>query len=110
MDRYDEPMDSAREYLGLARQQMVKQVVHPNPVNYAVFYEYVSGRNAALAEAMDEFIDQGSAFTNEIGLVLYRRFIAEHDPDRLKDLGDKLRRIVADSLIKRFGSRPRPTP
>lgn len=98
MDRYDEPLEAAREYLRLALQQMVKLGVHPNPVNYAVFYEYASGRNSALTEALDELIGKGSAFTNEIGRILHRQYIAEYDPDNLKDLQDKLRRIVADSL------------
>jgi len=98
MDRYDEPLEAAREYLRLALHRMVKLGVHPNPINYAVFYEYASGRNAALALALDESIDKGSAFTNDLGLVLYRQHIAEHDPDRLEELQDQLRRIVADSL------------
>jgi diguanylate cyclase len=98
MAHYPESKDSAHEFLRLALQTMGKLDVPPNPVNYAVFYEYAAGKNAALSGAMEDLIREGQAFTNEVGQDFYKRFISGNGLSRLIEAQGALRRIMSDSL------------
>jgi diguanylate cyclase len=48
--RYRESKEKSLECLRLAIQMMNKQEAAAHPVSYAVWYEYVSGANAALRD------------------------------------------------------------
>jgi diguanylate cyclase len=98
MPHYPESKDAAQEYLRLALMNMGKLEAPPNPINYAIFYEHASGRNPALTEALDELIDSGGPFTNEIGQELYQRFVSTNGMSRLIEAEQTLRRIMAENL------------
>ncbi len=98
MDHYPESKDSAEEYLRLALQTMGKLDVPPNPINYAVFYEYVSGKNSTLSAAIDELIREGRPFTTEVGQDLYQRFVTVDGLGQLIETQNALRQIMAENL------------
>ena len=50
--------DRSSEYLRLALPLMSKYKVPVTPENYAVWYEYVSGANIALTEAIGQLLGQ----------------------------------------------------
>jgi diguanylate cyclase len=98
MNHYSESLEAAQEFLRLALQSMVKLGVHPNPINYAVFYEYVSGQNKALSDMMESFIREGRSFTNDLGQELYYRFLASDGAAQMIEAQKTLRQIMAESI------------
>jgi diguanylate cyclase len=51
-----EDKDKVAEYMRLALPLMTKKGVPMTPENYTVWYEYVSGKNAALSAKIDEYL------------------------------------------------------
>ena len=56
---YQDSVERSAEYLRLALPLMSKQAAALSPVSYAVWYDYVSGRNAALKARIDELTRDG---------------------------------------------------
>ena len=56
----------ASEYLRLALGLMVKYKSVATPINYTVWYEYVSGTNIVLKNLIDDFIEKNTVFTSEL--------------------------------------------
>ena len=62
---YHDSVERSAEYLRLALPLMSKQAAALNPICYAVWYDYVSGRNAALKKRIDELTRDGSPLEAE---------------------------------------------
>ena len=84
MDR-DGSVDSI-SYLRMALPVMSEHDVPVYPRNYAVWYEYVSGTNLPLKQAIDEHIKHNRLFTDEFNEKLYMEHIAETDEINLRNL------------------------
>ncbi len=68
-------MEKSKEYLRIALQHMSQYGIPMTPMNYAVWYEYVSGTNARLKASIDKVRECNQHFTPELNLELYKRFI-----------------------------------
>ncbi|MDC9724874.1 MAG: GGDEF domain-containing protein [Gammaproteobacteria bacterium] len=69
------------------------------PANYAVWYEYVSGNNIALNDAVDVHLEDSGALSDEESRDLYTRFFdREKDQAALLELRQDLKRILAEVL------------
>ena len=97
---YTDNAEQAAEYVRLALPLMAKHGVPAHPVNYSIWYEYVSGRNTELKQALDRLLDNGHPFTAEIQKTLYRRFLAEGDEAALEEMRNGIRRLLAESLAQ----------
>ncbi len=93
----DNSEDSAR-FLRLALPQMNKYSVPASPQNYAVWYQYVSGRNAALCTRLNEMIRGAEEFTPEVNQQLFDSFCADADEAALGELQAALRSVLVDVL------------
>ncbi len=91
---YQDASPKAAEYLRQALPLMSQNGVATNPINYAIWYEYVSGDNHALVEAVDELISQKQPFDHQTNDALYRKYIFDDSIDGLekihKNLGELL--------------------
>lgn len=76
--RYSETKDQANEYFRLVLTQIGKHDVPLNPVNYAVWYELVSGRNPDLKDAIANLISKSKQLTPELLQELFDRFVSEN--------------------------------
>jgi len=63
--RYYDTIDESRQYLRLCLEQIGKHGLPTDPVNYCVWYEYVSGKNEELNAAIDNHLTNGYNFTGE---------------------------------------------
>jgi len=97
---YNEHHEKAAEYMRLAVPMMKKNGVAMTPANYAVWYEYVSGGNAALISAIDNQIDgYGPSFTDKQSHELYIRFFdREKDQLALVEMRQDLQRVLSELL------------
>jgi len=66
------------------------------PRNYAVWYEYVSGENASLREAIDAHRERGEPMSDEVCERYYVRYVSGADETRLAALQAEIRRLVEE--------------
>lgn len=69
-----------------------------NPVNYAVWYEYVSGNNQALINAIDTRLTKGEEISPEITQYLYEKYVLLGMPERLEQTNNGLRLVVDNTI------------
>jgi diguanylate cyclase len=94
--KYQDSVEQSAEYLRLALQFMTKQATALHPVSYAVWYEYVSGRNAALKSTIDELTRNGSLLDEEATSNIFQTYIAEVDEELAKRVSEGFQKIMAD--------------
>ncbi|WDP90602.1 MAG: GGDEF domain-containing protein [Desulfobacter sp.] len=76
---YTENAPQAGEFLRMTLGFLAKYNLAATPVNYTVWYEYVSGRNLKLKRAMDRIIDNNLPLNNRNIETLYQKFITDGD-------------------------------
>ena len=86
---YAENHDKAGEYLRLALAHITRYKLPANPVNYAVWYEYVSGKNHHLKQAIDYSLKNGKPINVTTVKRLYKAYIADGD------------RMITEKLLKK---------
>jgi diguanylate cyclase len=69
-----------------------------NPVNYAVWYEYVSGENQQLNTAIDFHLNDNETLTEEITQTFYEEFVLMGMPERIEKTNNGMRLIVDNTL------------
>lgn len=96
---YEEYQEQASEYMRLAIPIMKKYGIAMTPANYAVWYEYVSGSNVALNDAVDLHIDEHGSLSDSQSADLYQRFFErEKDQTALLEMRQDLRRVLEEIL------------
>jgi diguanylate cyclase len=94
---YEEGSEQAAEYLRLALAFLGNHKLIPNPVNFALCYDYVAGRNQALKEALDHALAAGQ-LTPTAAHELYRRFIWDDNKRQLEAIRNGLRTLVMETI------------
>jgi len=96
---YSEYYDQSAEYMRLAIPLMKKHGIAMTPANYAVWYEYVSGNNIALKDAVDEHIGDAGTLTDQESRDLYQRFFdREKDQAAMFEMRQDLKRILSEVI------------
>jgi len=91
---YSESVEEATQIARAALPLASQFAVPANPVNYAVLYEYVSGQNPQLTEALDQLRKNAKDLTAEQVNSLYHDFVGDTDEQALKDVRMALTTIV----------------
>ena len=94
MKEYRQSLEESANYVRLAIPMMSSHDVPITPRNYSVWYEYVSGGNSELREAIDDIIDKNLPFSEENNQMLYQRFCAEKEEQALSELRNNLRHLL----------------
>ena len=76
---YTESSPKAGEFLRLTLSFLAKYSLAANPVNYTVWYEYVSGKNLKLKQAVDRVMENNLPLTNDQIESLYQKFVTDGD-------------------------------
>lgn len=96
---YSEYEERTAEYMRLAISMMKKHGIASTPANYAVWYEYVSGKNATLMDALDQEIESHGRLTEKQSQVLYERFFdREKDHAAMLEMRQELGRLLKQVL------------
>lgn len=74
MYRQEDPKQAA-EYLRQVIPLISQHKLAPTPVNYSIFYSYLSGTSMALNEVIDGIISEKKTFTVAIMLELYEKYV-----------------------------------
>lgn len=80
--------------------EMNKRNIASTPRNYAIWYEYVSGKNKELVAAIKELDTQKTPYTPEILQSLYNEFISNAHEAAVNKLSESVREIIHDFLSK----------
>jgi diguanylate cyclase len=95
--KYDkESVERSAEYLRQALPLMSRQAAALHPVSYAVWYEYVAGRNLALRTSIDECTRNGAVLDEKTTAELFRKHIAELDEELVQRVSNGFQKIMTD--------------
>lgn len=95
---YDHEFQQASENLRRTLPLVNQHKTPVNPVNYAVWYEYVSGDNAELISAIDTRLSKNQPITAEVTQYLYEKYVLMGMPDRLNHTNNGLKLVVDNTL------------
>ncbi len=95
---YPEPAEQAGEFLRLALGLIGKVQLPPNPINFTLCYEYVSGRRSDLRAALDRALASASGLTQDVAIELYRQYIWDDDRRAVEGMRNELRRLIAETM------------
>jgi diguanylate cyclase len=93
---YIETKEQSHEFLRLALPLMSKQMAAAHPISYAVWYEYVSGMNAALKRDLDARQLAGQLLNDAQTVELFRKHVADVDEGALNRLQLELHRLLSE--------------
>ncbi|MCB1802175.1 MAG: GGDEF domain-containing protein [Gammaproteobacteria bacterium] len=88
--------ENAAEVLRLTLPMMSRHGVPATPQNYAVWYLYAAGEDSELAHEIDRLIGEGNGFSATTNARLYRKFVADHDLEKVEDVRSHLTTLMAD--------------
>jgi diguanylate cyclase len=91
--RYNESVEQSGEFLRLTVPYLSKSGAGMDPISYALWYEYVSGRNEELRKAVDQLTQDNKRLTAEATLALYRHHIDPCNEKAVQDARADLNRI-----------------
>ncbi|MEY8194454.1 MAG: GGDEF domain-containing protein [Cycloclasticus sp.] len=74
MTHQNEPKQAA-EYLRQVIPMLSRQKLPPTPINYAVFYSYLSGSSQSLNAIIDDIFNQKKTFSLAIMVELYEKYV-----------------------------------
>jgi len=93
---YSESSPRAGEFLRLALGFLAKHNLSATPVNYTVWYEYASGRNPKLKQAIDRMLENKLLLSNKHVETLYQKFISDGDRIVISRLLTKLNLMLRE--------------
>ncbi len=91
---YPENPSEAAELLRQAVPLMVRHQIAPNPLNYALWYTYVSNRLPALNQALDATLRTYGTCPSEIGEQLVKQHLYPTDSASTRQIQDNLINLV----------------
>lgn len=95
---YGEAPQQASEHLRQVIPLVNKHKTALNPVNYAVWYEYVSGQNQQLKDEIDTRLSNQLPITQEVTQVLYEKYILLDMPERLEQANNVIKLVVDNTM------------
>lgn len=76
-NRYRESPETSGGYLRIALQHIAKHNLPYDPITYAVWYEYASGRNETLRTDLDKLGSDAAPLTYDTMVTLFRKYLAD---------------------------------
>ncbi len=95
--RYTDSMARSAEHLRAALPLMTKQRAALHPASYAVWYEFVSGHNPKLNQALQMQTAGGASLDEQQTWALYREHVCDLDPAMGNRLADGFSQVL-DSM------------
>jgi diguanylate cyclase len=95
---YAESSEQAHEFLRLVLQMLAKFSLVPNPVNFTLCYEYVSGHNQELALVLDNVLHEEKGLTPEAATELYKRYIWDDERRSVDKQSSDLYMVMSETI------------
>jgi diguanylate cyclase len=95
---YEDSIEQSKEYLRLAISHMSQFKVPFDPVNYSVWYEYVSGINKELRIDLDNAMTKSQSITPELNKNLFEKYVVPDQKQIIEKVREELRKILENIL------------
>ena len=95
---YTDPAQQASENLRQVIPLVNKHKTPINPVNYAVWYEYVSGDNQKLNNEINTLLNNNQLVSSKVTQSLYEKYVLQGMPERLEKANSGLSLVVDNTL------------
>jgi len=92
--KYAQDRNASGEILRLLIQKMAGHPAAFTPLNYAVWYEFATGINPALSEAMGKILDSGDKLDDDVIEKLYIKYVSECNIDVQRVLRDDVQQLL----------------
>ncbi len=101
---YSETVQKASEIAQQTMDELASEKIAPNPQNYTIWFDQISGRNPALMRFIDRAKEKGIEFSPERLGEIYTRFIATENGntahpdwnDRMEDVANKIAQALSE--------------
>lgn len=92
--KYEQDRNASGEILRLLIQKMAGHPAAFTPLNYAVWYEFSTGINPALSEAMGKLLDKGDKLDDDTIEKLYIKYVSECNMDVQRVLREDIQQLL----------------
>lgn len=96
---YTETKEQAGEIFRLVLGLIARHDVAPTPVNYALWYDYVSGKNPSLKDALDRLVQNDGPVTDQMYQELFRQYVLNSDGQTNRKILQEFQRVI-DEVAK----------
>jgi diguanylate cyclase len=93
--KYEHNRNASGEVLRLLIQKMAGQPASFTPLTYAVWYEFSTGINPSLSEAVTRILDSGAKLDDDTIEKLYVEFVSECNPDAQRILKEDVQLLLS---------------
>jgi diguanylate cyclase len=76
---------------------MMKNNISVDPINYALWYEYVAGNNGKLTEDLDTLISSKQDISSEKSIDLYKKHVCNASVESFETINAQLQTIINDT-------------
>lgn len=92
--KYEQDRNASGEILRLLIQKMAGHPAAFTPLNYSVWYEFLTGINPALSEAISKRLDNGDKLDDDAIEKLYIKYVSECNMDVQRVLRDDIQQLL----------------
>lgn len=96
---YDFSPTTNAGYLKQILPLMVTHNVAANPINYAIWYDYVAGNNLKLSKAVNALIAEQKEFNYENSVELYKTHICDVSYESFELINKQLHKVIEQATI-----------
>lgn len=94
LPKYNATLEQNAEYLRQILPLMSKNKIATDPLNFAIFYEYIIGRNIHLNDELDELLEKQTIFTSELSIKLFKKHICDTSVNSLEKINQTLLQLI----------------
>ncbi|WP_340123034.1 diguanylate cyclase [Methylobacter svalbardensis] len=94
LPKYDATLEQNTEYLRQILPFMSNNKIATDPLNFAICYEYIIGRNINLNNELDELIKKRTVFTSELSIKLFKKHICDTSINSLEKINHTLLQLI----------------
>ncbi|MDD5579490.1 MAG: GGDEF domain-containing protein [Methylobacter sp.] len=91
---YDASLEQNTEYLRQSLPLMMQNNIPADPINYAIWYDYVAGPNADLVKAVDALVHHHKPFDSLTTLNLYKTHICNASVESFEEINNRLQKLI----------------
>lgn len=95
---YQESIEQTAEFIRLALPLMTRNGIPANPKHYAVWYDYVSGRNQPLKESIDRALADQQPLNSRLSDELFEQFFRSNEEKVADQMRSEVRALVTSVL------------
>ncbi|MCK9606508.1 MAG: diguanylate cyclase [Methylomonas sp.] len=91
---YDFSFALNSDYLKKIIPLLTQHQIAANPVNYAIFYDYVTELNPSLTSAVNQLLSRNISFDHETSLELYGNFISNASLRSFDNINQQIHKVI----------------